>query len=210
MRPSSLAFALACAIALPSGAALVGYGYAVCLPLIGVGLGIGLGIMGGLDMWDFLRGRSLELDDLAVRTWHSRLAAEEIEQRLTAPTTPEIQPATPPDTSDAWRKAAETFLLAGEVRGFSARKLAGVVGSDGWPIMKSWLEEQEILTNYGQGRGYAWADGMTLAKALTRLRAGLPHPDGYPPQVDWAINNATLQARSQRSATVDSTARAAD
>ena len=209
MRPSSLAFAAALAVALPSGVALLGVhrgddvaNFLYYAGWCGAGLALGMILMAVIDLVDYLRGREVEIEDHQLRNWHSRLAAEERQQRLATPVASFSAPATPPDTAAGWRTALETFLLAGDVGGFSARRMAGVVGSDTWPMMTKLLEDAGILSNQ-PGRGYGWAVDMTLARALTKLRVGaIPLPDGPPPVVNLPVNTAATRRATPSAATV--------
>ena len=207
MRPSSLAFAAALAVALPSGAALFGLGAAVCLPLIGVGFGVGLSLMAVVDVWDWWRHSQTDIRLDQARAWASELANQERELRLATPVADAPEPAAPPD-DHGWYLAIEITLLAGQVRGFTDSGLEPIMGSDARPKVQRFLMARGLLA-LGPA-GYGWADGVTLADALRRLRVGdlSPYPDEPAPKVTPPVQPATRRdARQHAAKVVDSTAR---
>lgn len=151
--------------------------------------------------WSFQWTRAEEISQRRQRdalTAATEVATAERWARLQVPAAVE----TPPDTSHAWYSAIETFILAGDVRGFSIRKMQGVAGSDVWEQLTTLLAEAGWLEKV-PGRGYRWADGYNLAQAMQELRADrLPFPTGPAPVVNPPQNNATLRNAPQRAATV--------
>ena len=110
------------------------------------------------------------------------------------------KPAAPADPSAddlAWRTALDRFFRAGQAaEGFSGAKLAGVVGSDGWPTLVHFYEELGILRDWGSNRGYDWRPPWGLDRVLLRLGSGaLPHPPGLPPNVEPYIAPQRRAAR---------------
>jgi len=178
MRPSSLAFALACAVALPSGAALVGFGASVCLPLIGVGLGLGLALMAALDWRDYLDGRAADLDDLKARTYAVYLSNLEREQRIAASEKAEPAPAV-----DQWRVMAHRYLDHANQHGFAIRTLVGlgVVTWEDWGRMVDCLTAAGVMVTRPKA---GWAPGWNWARwKAERQTIALPHPEGVAPEV---------------------------
>jgi hypothetical protein len=171
----------------------------IFLPIFVTGTGLGWMAGAGLEFETWRQRQAV-----STRLEQARAYALEVETELKMQPVATVEtPATPPDTTDAWRLAIETFLLAGEAQGFSARRMAGVVGSDTWPMLTKLLEEHGILSNL-PGRGYGWASEMTLARALTQVRAGAlhPYPDSVPPVVNWSYNSAATRNSGRRAATV--------
>lgn len=200
MRFSSALIAFGLAVLLPSvpaafGADMPAEQYAA---LAVVGFSIGLILAGLLDIAtynDREEAESLRRQREAL-TWATEVSNQEREARLRA-----VAPVeTPPDTSHDWYNAVETFLMAGDVGGFSIRRMQGVVGSDVWAQLTTLLADAGWLANV-PGRGYQWADGYTLARAITELRADrLPYPTGPAPVVIPPVHNRTQRnAPRQRS-----------
>lgn len=199
MRFSSALIAFGLAVLLPSvpaafGAELPAEQYTA---LAVVGFSVGLILAGLIDIAtynDRAEAESLRRQREAL-TWATEVSNQEREARLRA-----VAPVeTPPDTSHDWYNAIETFLMAGDMGGFSIRRMQGVVGSDVWAQLTTMLADAGWLANV-PGRGYQWADGYTLARAIQELRADrLPYPTGPAPVVTPPVNNATRRDRAQRS-----------
>lgn len=208
MRVSAAALALGLGIAVPclvaAVAGMVGWAapLELYLTLAGASFGGGLIMAAALDLalWR-AENRSL-LRQRDVNTEATRIASLERQARLYASDHPAPPVEAPPDTSHAWQTAIEIFIMAGDSGGFSIRRMQGVVGSDTWAQLTSMLADAGWLANV-PGRGYAWAAGYTLARAMLELRAGtLPYPTGPAPVVSPPVNDATLRNAQRRPATV--------
>ncbi len=136
------------------------------------------------DQRETLRGRALDNDERAAKL-----------------ATPVVVPAD--DHTREWELAIQMFLYAGQVQGFTADSMQGVVGSDGWPKMVEFLERRHVLALYPGSRGYGWREDVTLRDALRRLRADelAPYPDGAPPTVNPPRVVAARRSAAQKGAT---------
>lgn len=109
-------------------------------------------------------------------------------------------PAAPDDRG--WYLATEITLFAGQVAGFTDTGLEPIMGSDARPAMQHFLEERGVLAL--TATGYGWAEGVTLADALRRLRLDdlAPYPDGPAPKVRPPVQPATRRSAPRRAAKV--------
>lgn len=176
----------------------------IYLASLGIGFGFPLFAAG---LWS-IRADMRRLDaDLADRT-AARLARLQPAQPATEPVA-EADEAEPDDRG--WYLAVEITLLAGQVSGFTDTGLTPIMGSDARPKMQKFLTDRGVLAL--RPSGYGWADDVTLADALRRLRAGdlAPFPAEPAPEVRAPMQPATRREAPRRAAkVVDGVAKAVD
>ena len=189
------------------GASLVFGGLAKAVGLEDAGLAALVG--GGLPL-------------LAAWFWHSRVVADkeasyvrqtDAKTKVTLASIDRPAPAAPPLPSmdeklRALRDEQVLFFRAGiQAKGYSIRKLKGVIGSVKWGEWTSFYASEagrEVLTLAEGKDGYQLTPGWTEEKLLTAIRDGaLPHPDGQLAGIQRYIGNAkTRQNAAEHAATV--------
>lgn len=137
---------------------------------------------------------------LGVVDWMDARAA--LDRHAAPPHGREDAPGALEDDERGWYIPIEITLLAGQVSGFTDTGLSEIMGSDARPVMQRFLADRGVLTQRTGAAGYGWADGVTLADALRRLRMGdlLPFPAGPAPEVRAPVQPATRRDAPRRAA----------
>lgn len=206
MRPTTVAMAVALGIGLPCFVVQSsGFpGWAAVGALAGIGFAVGIVLMVALDETFYRADQASQIRQRNAHTDGTRLANWERQNRLESSVASVETVETTPDnyTGADWYRAIETFIMAGDVRGFSIRKMQGVVGSDVWAMLTTLLAENGWLVNV-PGRGYQWADNYNLTRAILELRADrLPYPAGPAPLVIPPVHDTTSRRTTRQSTAV--------
>jgi hypothetical protein len=169
--------------------------------LYAASLGIGFGGPMFVAGWKWLGAEGRKL---AVQIEGDKLRNQVVAAELAERAQPVFVPESDEEPADdrGWYLAIEITLLAGQVSSFTDDGLSAIMGSDARPKMQRFLASRGVLAL--RSSGYGWADGVTLADGLRRLRMGdlLPFPNEPAPEVRAPVQPATRRDAPRRAAKV--------